>query len=580
VGNVVRFRVTLVALAMCCGCSAIIEPDVTRLGGDGGGGTDAGMRDGGMDDGGMRDAGREPDAGPMCPPSCDDSIGCTTDACEDFECVNTPVDSACGDGERCSPVLDCVPEVCTRDQECDDNVFCNGVERCVDGAPGTGCVAGDPVDCPEDDAACSTAMCDEAEDACGFRLDHAMCADVVGCTEDACVAERGCVHEADDRLCEADFCTVNSTCDASAGCSPGTRRSCDDGSPCTDDSCSDALEMCVNELRDGDGDGFTVATIAGMGPPITCGGTDCDDTNMMIFPGATELCNRVDDNCNGMVDEGCPVAVPGDDCASPIVISLTGGTTMASRTGMFSTFTDSYQTSSYCEAATGGRDVVYAIDLPLGLYDVTIDTSGSAADTVLAVAFECSATGFSGVCNDDMDSNAGTASRIWLHRFGSNAGPSRFYVLVDTFGSSDTRGYALNVRRQSVLPDTCPTGGGASPLEISGGGAVVGFNTAASSFQRGSCSPLVDFGSESIFRFRRATAGNVNFDVFSLDFTPDAYIRRAPCSSGTEIGCEEGRVVTGTLSNVLIRRNVVATELHYLFVDGGPGNFVVYYEPF
>jgi hypothetical protein len=31
---------------------------------------------------------------------------------------------------------------------------------------------------------------------------------------------------------------------------------------------------------------------------------DCDDTRNFVYPGAPELCNYIDDNCNGQIDEG------------------------------------------------------------------------------------------------------------------------------------------------------------------------------------------------------------------------------------------------------------------------------------
>ena len=60
---------------------------------------------------------------------------------------------------------------------------------------------------------------------------------------------------------------------------------------------------------DSDGDGF------GTGSPIVActqpsnsssNNTDCNDGNISIHPGASEICgNNTDDNCNGQTDEGC-----------------------------------------------------------------------------------------------------------------------------------------------------------------------------------------------------------------------------------------------------------------------------------
>lgn len=36
-----------------------------------------------------------------------------------------------------------------------------------------------------------------------------------------------------------------------------------------------------------------------------CEGNDCNDNNPNIKPGATEICNSIDDNCNNQVDENC-----------------------------------------------------------------------------------------------------------------------------------------------------------------------------------------------------------------------------------------------------------------------------------
>ncbi len=64
---------------------------------------------------------------------------------------------------------------------------------------------------------------------------------------------------------------------------------------------ADAERLYINEIDfliggcDADGDGFD-----DIG---ACGGTDCDDTDPTVFPGAPETCNGVDDDCDGTIDE-------------------------------------------------------------------------------------------------------------------------------------------------------------------------------------------------------------------------------------------------------------------------------------
>jgi hypothetical protein len=66
---------------------------------------------------------------------------------------------------------------------------------------------------------------------------------------------------------------------------------------------------CSFGPRDFDGDGVA---------PPECGGDDCDDRAPTAFPGGAEICNAVDDDCNGLVDDVRAAPEP----SIPIVASL------------------------------------------------------------------------------------------------------------------------------------------------------------------------------------------------------------------------------------------------------------------
>jgi len=121
--------------------------------------------------------------------------------------------------------------------------------------------------------------CDQHKDPCAVA---GFCDDGSVCTVDTCTAGK-CKHAPGAaKFCtDGDACTVTDLCKAGA-CKPGSKRSCDDKSPCTIDSC-DSMSGCVNKaLEDGlkcdDGNACTVSTVCKSG---ACTGLarKCDDGN-------------------------------------------------------------------------------------------------------------------------------------------------------------------------------------------------------------------------------------------------------------------------------------------------------------
>ncbi|WP_370478075.1 MopE-related protein [Tamlana flava] len=104
----------------------------------------------------------------------------------------------------------------------------------------------------------------------------------------------------------------NTDCDdANANVFPGATEVCngidDDCDGLVDDADPDIADQGIWYL-DGDSDGFGDATNSILSCNQPAGyvpnNTDCDDANANVFPGATEVCDGVDNNCDGQIDEG------------------------------------------------------------------------------------------------------------------------------------------------------------------------------------------------------------------------------------------------------------------------------------
>ena len=77
-----------------------------------------------------------------------------------------------------------------------------------------------------------------------------------------------------------------------------------------DDDCDGFIDEGVQNTyyQDADTDLYGNASVTSMACTQPTGyvsdNTDCDDGNISIYPGALELCNGLDDNCNTLIDEG------------------------------------------------------------------------------------------------------------------------------------------------------------------------------------------------------------------------------------------------------------------------------------
>jgi hypothetical protein len=228
------------------------------------------------------------------------------DYCDDASALCDAGEGDCDNDTQCSGLLVC-------GQNNGGNYgFANNLDLCWPTHCENGILDGDEVSI-DNGGSCSSLVCPPAGanngDGGGYCTEICPCPTGFGdCDSDAhCAAGTVCMNNNGELWgmpTNYDVC-VPSHCEN--GTLDGDETSVDQGGSCG------VIDNCLQVLFFADGDGDTygdVDTVTGgcAGDPlpgfVEDNSDDCDDTNGAIFPGATEICDGEDNDCDGAIDEG------------------------------------------------------------------------------------------------------------------------------------------------------------------------------------------------------------------------------------------------------------------------------------
>ncbi|HEU0029254.1 MAG TPA: PPC domain-containing protein [Kofleriaceae bacterium] len=177
-----------------------------------------------------------------------------------------------------------------------------------------------------------------------------------------------------------------------------------------------------------------------------------DDSETTVCPGAScPVCaNGMDDDTDNLTDYpadfGCAAAGAMSEAFCSGETDFAGVITAPATMGSLATATDNYDQT--CQSNTG-NDVVYALQLPVPVQSLQIDTIGSTiSDSVVSLKDASCGTDLG--CDDDGDP-AGFLSKLNL----TNVPAGNYAIQVDAFGTSNNGEFVLNVKGTVKAQTAC-----------------------------------------------------------------------------------------------------------------------------
>ncbi|EYF00917.1 Hypothetical protein CAP_8865 [Chondromyces apiculatus DSM 436] len=286
----------------------------------------------------------------------------------------------------------------------------------------------------------------------GPCVDDGQCDDGIPCTVDTCdkTLDR-CRFAPDDMSCQnAVYCDGVERCAPKFGCRAGEPVDCGDANACTIDACVEETRQCTHEARDADQDGD---------PDAHCGGGDCDDADPSASSAHPELCgNGRDDDCDGVVDEAMCSSPANDTCVSALEITQPGSYAMSTIGAAFD-----YATACSPAAQPPLNDVVAAIVLPAGPpVDVEVTARTPYVGVAVTLAGQCGDAASAIACGGPHPAPFGKIAKLRGRGLGSTSQTTAMPLYVTTAGGTQV---TLDV---AFLPPTPPptheTCGTATPL--------------------------------------------------------------------------------------------------------------------